>query len=109
MLSLPPPFVVLLLRRGAWFWLGGRALVGIGMAFAAGLAGGRTPPPPVRFGAMGSLWFVVLCAALIVLDATRRRERILFANHGASLVEVAAVGAAPAAMAELAVRVFVPA
>jgi hypothetical protein len=65
------------------------ALVAIASSLGVGAAAFRLRP-------VTTLAFAALCGALIVLDAARRREIILFANLGVGVGTIALCAAVPA-------------
>lgn len=92
----------LLLVRGAACWATTRVALWVIQSGAPAVMG----PPDVRLGALFSLWLTVICGSLIALDVARRRERVLFANHGVGVPTLLVFGGAPAAFAQLAIELL---
>lgn len=103
--TVPIPLARLLLWRGVWVWVGMRAAIMLAHRLAPGAFG----PSADQLQPVAALWLVGLCAAAVALEVLRRRERMLFANHGVGLPAIVAVGTVPAAFGEVAVRALLSA
>jgi hypothetical protein len=79
--------------RGAWLWLGTRALLAIMLLLAGG--------SPLDLGGGGDLLAVALAVGLSFLETHLRGERFLLANLGAHPVMLGALFAAPALAGEI--------
>ncbi|MFI5243660.1 MAG: hypothetical protein ACHQQR_00425 [Gemmatimonadales bacterium] len=89
-----------LVRRGIGLCVLARLLVAVAMAMAVGGAmassAGGVGPTALHLRPVTALAFAALCGALIVLDAARRREIVLFANLGIGVGTIALCAALPA-------------
>ena len=79
--------------RGAWLWLGTRAILAIVLLFA----GGR----PLDLGGRGDLLTVALAVGLSFLETHLRGERLLLANLGVHPAMLGVLFAVPALAGEI--------
>ena len=87
---------------GAVIWV----LLRCALYVLGALMNGALGPPPVEVGAPVALSVATGCGALVLLDVMRRREGILLANLGVPLRFAFLLGAVPAVVAELALRML---
>lgn len=97
------PFLLrLLLRRGAWLWLGSRLMLSAALVLA-------TPPGDPQTLALGlitTLWYVLAVALVVWFDLVRRRELLLLGNLGIAPWAAVGLTCAPVLGAEVAITLL---